>query len=349
MTSNYIIHIGNNIVNKRLKISEYLNKYERRIIEKNASAFFYILINLIFDVPIERFRLVINRKYIFLKKKKKKIDVVFTITKKLLIMNNISIKERFLRFGDGSGLDESDTTWCVTWADYFPPSEHSLNPTTWETPVINDANFNLLPTWRFRPKTVLLDNAIKKNNQIINEKKDISHHSIMSNILTNANEERLVDSKRFLHTYDEHPFYGSRPSNHFLNLVGSITSEYKKEVKKKLSSYNSFYFKEIKNKMNHFKSMSSEEYYCPRTNTHCDENGKVHISASENNFAEKRSIILIKKNENKSAVNIFDEFLDIYVLFRLKGGKGGFGANLRNKKRKKKKKKKMFLMMLQEI
>ncbi|GAB67514.1 hypothetical protein PCYB_115340, partial [Plasmodium cynomolgi strain B] len=338
MTSNYIIHIGSNIVNKRLKISEYLSKYERRIIEKNTSAFFYILINLIFDVPIERFRLVINRKYIFLKKKKK-LDVVFTITKKLLIMNNISVKERFLRFGDGRGEDESDSTCCVTRPGYFPPSEHalhaaphpehSLNPPTWEAPVndanvsllptwespVNDPNVNLHPTWRFRPKTVLLDNTIKKNNPLMNEKKDISHHSIMSNMHTNAsaNGDKLVDSKKFLHNYDEYPFQGSRPSTPYVNLVGSVRSEYKKEVKKKLSSYNSFYFKEIKNKINHFKVKSGEECYCSRKNTHCDASN-VHISGGENNFCEKRSIILIKKSDNKSGINIFDEFLDIYLL-----------------------------------
>ncbi|EUD66297.1 hypothetical protein C922_03213 [Plasmodium inui San Antonio 1] len=337
MTSNYIIHIGNNIVNKRLKINEYLSKNERRIIEKNTSAFFYILINLIFDVPIERFRLVINRKYVFLKKKKK-VDVVFTITKKLIIMNNISVKERFLCFGDGRGADgrsadESDGTCCPTPADYIPPE--------CEAPV-TDANVSLFPTWRFRPKTVFLDKTIRKNNPLMNEKKDISHHSIMSSLLTNANGEKLLDSIKSLNNYDEPPVQWTSTSIHCLNLLGNIRSEYKEEVKKKLSSYNSFYFKEIKNKMNPFKTKSSEECYCPRGTPHCDTR-KVHISGSENNFCQQRSIILIKKSDNKSGINIFDEFLDIYVLFRLKGGKGGFGANLRNKKKKKKKKKKNIL------
>ncbi|VUZ97205.1 conserved Plasmodium protein, unknown function [Plasmodium vivax] len=325
MTSNYIIHIGNHIVNKRLKISEYLSKCERRVIEKNASAFFYILINLIFDVPIERFRLVINRKYIFLKKKKK-VDAVFTITKKLLVLNNISVKERFLCWGDESGVDESDSTSYATG----------------EAPV-NEANASLLPAWRCRPKTVLLDSTIKKNNPLMNEKKDISHQSILPNMLTNANADRLVEWKRFLHNYEEHPLQGSRPSIHHLNLVGGVRSEYKKEVKKKLSSYNnSFYFKEIKSKMNHFKAKASEECYCPRKNTHCDPS-KVHSSCREKNLSEQRGILLINKSDSKLGINIFDEFLDIYLLFRLKGGKGGFGANLRNKKRKKKKKKKNIL------
>ncbi|ANQ09219.1 Uncharacterized protein PCOAH_00036900 [Plasmodium coatneyi] len=306
MTSNYIIHIGNNIVNKRIKISEYLSKYERKIIEKNASAFFYILINLLFDVPIERFRLVINRKYIFLKKRKK-LDVVFTITKKLLILNNISVKERFLRFLDGSVEEDSDNACCATRADYF------------------------------LPKTVLLDNAMKRNNPLMNEKKDISHHGIMPNILTSANGDKLVDSKRFLHNCDEHPFQGSRPSTHYLNLAGTITSEYKKEVKKKLSSYNSFYFKEIKGKVNHFKAKSSEEYYCPRKPSPRD-TSKVHIPDSENNVCQQRSIILIKKSDNKTGINILDEFLDIYVEVRV-----ALELTYEIKKGKKKKKKKNIL------
>ncbi|GAW81990.1 hypothetical protein, conserved [Plasmodium gonderi] len=357
MTSNYIIHIGNNIVNKRLKIYEYLNKYERRILEKNANAFFYILINLIFDVPIERFRLVINRKYIFLKKKKK-IDTVFNITKKLLILNNISIKKRFKSGEEDEYMGCAVKTSYVQCINYFQcfndshytknsPSiiEHGLLYPMYKSSnilsecTLKDLELSQTPTLCYSASSLLLDNANKKHNLFTNEKKDTSHHSIMSDILIKSNPEKLIDSKRFFYEFEEDPFQNTRYSTNYLNHIDNRRNEYKKEIKKKLSSYNSFHFKEIKNKLNEFKWKSNEEYYYPKkTTTYCDSN--LHKQNSENNYCEKKSIILINKNENKSGINIFDEFLDIYLLFRLRGGKGGFGANLRNKKKKKKKKKK---------
>ncbi|CRG93610.1 conserved Plasmodium protein, unknown function [Plasmodium gallinaceum] len=294
MTSNYIIHIGNKIINKRIKIKEFLNKYERKVLEKNVNVFFYILINLLFNLSIDRFRLVINRKYIFFKNRKR-IDIVFNITKKLLTLNNIDIKEKI------TNLIENKKN-CI---DNSEINENEL----YEDINTKRNNFS---------NTSLVDNIYKEYRKL-NIKNEKDYLNNKSETLLN-NQEKFFDKKLF---YENYTFENK---SNYINYYENFKSDHLDN--KVLFSSNLLNYKDVKNKINDFKIKSNEEYH---------KNKNILEQKVSNNKYDKKSIILIKK-EKKTNINIFDEFLDIYLLFRLKGGKGGFGANLRVKKRKKKKK-----------
>ncbi|KAI4837460.1 SDE2 domain-containing protein [Plasmodium brasilianum] len=330
MISNYIIHIGNDIINKRIRIKELLNKYERKILEKNVNAFFYILINLIFNLPIERFRLVINRKYIFLKKKKK-YDIIFNITKKLLILNNIDIKKELNNYIENK-------KYCID-------TNHEINEALSSCACSFFYNEMNLKRCANPTSTTLIDNIYKKENNgnrkhnlLINEKKDMSPYNMLSNIIIN-NPDKLYDNKKLF--YENYIFENAKgsssssSSSNYLNYCENIKNDFNiKEKKKHFFSFNSFYFKEIKNKINEIKLKSNDEYYknisiscenkidtTSRTINMCN----TCNACNARNACDKKNIILINQKENKSSnINIFDEFLDIYLLFRLRGGKGGF-------------------------
>ncbi|SOV21540.1 conserved Plasmodium protein, unknown function [Plasmodium sp. DRC-Itaito] len=398
MTSNYIIHIGNNIINKRIKIKEFLNKYERKILEKNASAFFYLLINLLFNLSIDRFRLVINRKYIFFKKKKR-IDLVFNITKKLLARNNIDIKEKKINYFLDNIKKYNDTyTTSMTTMQTSP--NYNIHENCFPYNEINNKKHHL------QSNTILIDNSYSNKKEFfhkiynsINEKKEnITHYNIISNVLLNNNQEFVID-KKFI--YDNYLYENYNPHNiplsQIVNLSNNSTTltpvhdntyvnfldHYKKydcNNKKDIITFplNSYYLQDIKNKFNEYKIKTNENYLLKKYNknverhfisasnttssssssisTTCYNNINNNINNNSNNnnnnnsnncnnlpYDKQNNFILIKKKKqtkiNKYNINIFDEFLDIYLLFRLRGGKGGFGANLRNKKKKKKKKK----------
>ncbi|CRH01104.1 conserved Plasmodium protein, unknown function [Plasmodium relictum] len=292
MTSNYIIHIGNKVINKRIKIKEFLNKYERKVLEKNVNAFFYILINLLFNLSVDRFRLVINRKYIFFKNRKK-IDIVFSITRKLLILNKIDIKEKI------TNLIENKKS-CIS------------NNEIYENELYEEVN-----TKRNIFSNTLVDNIYKEYRKH-NAKNEKDYHNNKSEILRN-NQEKIFDKKLF---YENCAFENK---SNYLNYYENFKNDY---IDKISFSSNLHNYKDVKNKINEFKIKSNEEYH---------KNKNILEQKIGSNKYDKKNIILIKK-EKKGSINIFDEFLDIYLLFRLIGGKGGFGANLRVKKKKKKKK-----------
>ncbi|SOV74570.1 conserved Plasmodium protein, unknown function [Plasmodium sp. gorilla clade G3] len=422
MTSNYIIHIGNNIINKRIKIKEFLNKYERKILEKNASAFFYLLINLLFNLSIDRFRLVINRKYIFFKKKKR-IDLVFNITKKLLARNNIDIKEKKINYFLDNIKKYNDTyTTSMTTMQTSPNNNIHDNWCLYND--INNKKHHL------QLNTILIDNSYPKKKEFfnkiynsINEKKEnITHYNIISNVLRNNNQEFVID-KQFI--YDNYFYENFNAHNIPLSQIVSLSNNsttltpvhdntyanfvdhYKKNDfnNKDIITFplNSYYLQDIKNKFNEYKIKANENYLLKKYNknferhfisasnttssssssistscyNHKNNNSNNNSNSNSNNnnnnnnnnnsnnnnnnnnnsnnsnnnnnnsnnlaYDKQNNFILIKKKKqtkiNKYNINIFDEFLDIYLLFRLRGGKGGFGANLRNKKKKKKKKK----------
>ncbi|SPJ09203.1 conserved Plasmodium protein, unknown function [Plasmodium sp. DRC-Itaito] len=403
MTSNYIIHIGNNIINKRIKIKEFLNKYERKILEKNASAFFYLLINLLFNLSIDRFRLVINRKYIFFKKKKR-IDLVFNITKKLLARNNIDIKEKKINYFLDNIKKYNDTyTTSMNTVQTSPNNSMHENYSLYND--INNKKHHL------QSNAILIDNSYTNKKEFfnkiynsINEKKEnITHYNIISNVLRNNNQEFVID-KKFI--YDNYFYENYNAHNIPLSQIVSLSNNsttltpvhdntyvnfvdhYKKYDfnNKDIITFplNSYYLQDIKNKFNEYKIKTNENYILKKYNknferhfisasnttssssssisTTCYNNNNNNsnnnnsnnnnnnsinnnsINNNSNNLAydKQNNFIFIKKKKqtkiNKYNINIFDEFLDIYLLFRLRGGKGGFGANLRNKKKKKKKK-----------
>ncbi|SBS87525.1 conserved Plasmodium protein, unknown function [Plasmodium malariae] len=285
MISNYIIHIGNDIINKRIRIKELLNKYERKILEKNVNAFFYILINLIFNLPIERFRLVINRKYIFLKKKKK-YDIIFNITKKLLILNNIDIKKELNNYIENK-------KYCID-------TNHEINEALSSCACSFFYNEMNLKRCANPTSTTLIDNIYKKENNgnrkhnlLINEKKDMSPYNMLSNIIIN-NPDKLYDNKKLF--YENYIFENAKgsssssSSSNYLNYCENIKNDFNiKEKKKHFFSFNSFYFKEIKNKINEIKLKSNDEYY-----------KNISISCENKIDTTKQKLIVDKLNNNSS-------------------------------------------------
>ncbi|CXH79781.1 conserved Plasmodium protein, unknown function [Plasmodium berghei] len=358
MTSNYIIHMGSNTINKRIKIKGLLSKYEIKILEKNSNAFFYILINLIFNLPVERFRLAINRKYIFLKKRKRNY-LVFDITKKLLIMNNIDTNERFIN------LIENKKRYFNTkpWMNDASPCQ--ANTISESSNMYND-NFSKRPMFY---DNIFKNNLSTKYNCLqINEQKDISYYNIFYNILRNDQKECFENNKVFCEnnlgknniicnclsnpsylktdlninesnsTVTNSSLFYSNNETSNTTIMHSTKNKYSSFLKSQsLFPLNPISLKYIQNKINELKLNNYEENDINDRCLSCKRE-VIDLNNNEyNNSDTKKCIIKIK--ENKSTINIFDEFLDIHVLFRLKGGKGGFGANLRNKKRKKKKKK----------
>ncbi|VTZ66205.1 conserved Plasmodium protein, unknown function [Plasmodium chabaudi chabaudi] len=358
MTSNYIIHMGSNTINKRIKIKELLSKYEIKILEKNANAFFYILINLIFNLPVERFRLAINRKYIFLKKRKRNY-LVFDITKKLLLMNNIDTNERFINFIENKKRNFNTKPWIndasACQANTTSEPFNTYNDNFSKHPIIYDNIFkNNLPT--------------KFNDLQINEQKDISYYNIFYNILRNDQKESFENNKLFCEndlkknniicnclsnpnylktdldinedssTVANSSLFTSNDETPNATIMNNTKNKYSSFFKSQsLFPLNTINLKYIQNKINELKLNNYEEDNINDMCLSCKREVIDLNNNEHNNSGTKKCIIKIK--ENKSTINIFDEFLDIHVLFRLKGGKGGFGANLRNKKRKKKKKK----------
>ncbi|ETW62762.1 hypothetical protein PFMC_01283 [Plasmodium falciparum CAMP/Malaysia] len=319
MTSNYIIHIGNNIINKRIKIKEFLNKYERKILEKNASAFFYLLINLLFNLSIDRFRLVINRKYIFFKKKKR-IDLVFNITKKLLARNNIDIKEKKINYflDNIKKYNDTYTTSLNTMQTYPNNSMHEICCS------YNDINNKKhhLPS-----NTILINNSYTNKKEFfnkiynsVNEKKEnITHYNIISNVLLNNNQEFVIDKKfiydnYFCENYNTHNIPISQivslsnnsatlspvHDNTYVNFV----DHYKKNDfnNKDIITFplNSYYLQNIKNKFNEYKIKTHENYLLKKYNKNVE---RHFISARNTTSSSSSSISTTCYNNNNNNDN----------------------------------------------
>ncbi|EWC89745.1 hypothetical protein PFNF54_01324 [Plasmodium falciparum NF54] len=319
MTSNYIIHIGNNIINKRIKIKEFLNKYERKILEKNASAFFYLLINLLFNLSIDRFRLVINRKYIFFKKKKR-IDLVFNITKKLLARNNIDIKEKKINYflDNIKKYNDTYTTSLNTMQTYPNNSMHEICCS------YNDINNKKhhLPS-----NTILINNSYTNKKEFLNKiynsvnekKENITHYNIISNVLLNNNQEFVIDKKfiydnYFCENYNTHNI----PISQIVSLSNNSASlspvhdntyvnfvdHYKKNDfnNKDIITFplNSYYLQNIKNKFNEYKIKTHENYLLKKYNKNVE---RHFISARNTTSSSSSSISTTCYNNNNNNDN----------------------------------------------
>ncbi|SBS95699.1 conserved Plasmodium protein, unknown function [Plasmodium ovale curtisi] len=396
MTSNYIIRIGNRVVNKRIKIKEVLSKYERKMLERNPSVFFYLLINLLFDLPIERFRLVINRKYIFLKKKKK-IDRVFHITKKLLALNQIDVKDKRGGFSESAlcyvytkpkRLESFAPIPPITAASIDVTSENSgTNILRHEFHKLDKKQSSLLCGSMVRSDYIYKRDVLSiKPTVSVKEEQNITHCSTIPYTLTN--NEKTLFANRSVHweCFNFEKKKSSSSSSSFFSVYSSSTSstnylsasghtggskkgeKTKGEVVgeevsgaeegtdvetqskwKRFSGFTSFHLKEGKNGISKFMLKKTHEGWFANVRTYCGDSTSELVKMETkykydwdciyNCNYDKCESYSTNKKEKKPKINILDEFLDIHLLFRLRGGKGGFGANLRNKKRKKKKKK----------
>ncbi|VWU49951.1 conserved protein, unknown function [Hepatocystis sp. ex Piliocolobus tephrosceles] len=428
MTSNYIIHIGNEITNKRLKFKEVLNKHEQRILEQNANIFFYLLINLIFDYPIKNFRLSINRKYIDFKNKKK-IHIVLSITRKLLELSNINIKKKTNTIENQNWYvtNTTDNTTAYPAIRQYEPC-YSKTITSISSPYaqkeINIKRLHVLAN------TILTDNSTilppwnngtqQKHNLIIHEEKNTTSYNYLlpynfinnQKIINEKKKKKLEDKKSIFENVDSFSVSLGEKYNNYLKSNNKIKENklplvpfcplYVNETGYNSNSHNNCnnqtyndeknnnnlydiihndslknsisytvnrsdcsrssttYNKRCDNINNSVNNLNSKDYSC---NSHKNElkckinnndifsdcidifcndkiiNNPFNYVKSDNHKKDICTLKKKKKEDKVSGINIFDEFLVIHLLFRLRGGKGGFGANLRNKKKKKKKKK----------
>ncbi|SBT39890.1 conserved Plasmodium protein, unknown function [Plasmodium ovale wallikeri] len=388
------------VAQQQCSTQEVLSKYERKMLERNPSVFFYLLINLLFDLPIERFRLVINRKYIFLKKKKK-IDRVFYITKKLLALNQIDVKDKRGGFSEGAlcyvyakpkRLESFAPVPPLTSASIAVPSENSgTNIIRHEFHKLDRKQSSLLCGSMVRSDCIYKRDALSiKPTVSVKEEQNITHCSTIPYTLTN--NEKTLFANRSAHwecfNFEKKKssscssssccsvYSSSTSSTNYLNAPGYAGGRKKGEVVgevvgktlsgavsgaeggidvetqskwERVPSFTSFHLKGGKNGISKFKLKKKHEGWFANVRTYCGGSTSELVKMETkykhdwdriyNCSCYKRESQSTNKKEKKPKINILDEFLDIHLLFRLRGGKGGFGANLRNKKRKKKKKK----------
>lgn len=282
-------------MNKRIKIKEFLNRGERKTLEKYANVYFYVLINLLYNLPIDKFRLVINRKYIFFKNKKK-IESVIAITKKLLKLNNFDIKGKFLTI--------DNDTLCTSTCTYTHDVEEEV-----EEEVVSE---------EIKMPHKFMDDIIKEYMLMKLKNESIYY----TNNIPTKHDEHWKDKRFFV----ENSIFENR--SHLQNYYEHVPLD-----EREIQTLNRMtYYEGLKEKFDELRKESILEHKLFYKSIY-------NRGLLANRYDQNKKLVILRneRKDKKPGINIFDEFLDIYVLFRLGGGKGGFGANLRNKKKKKKK------------